>query len=181
MARKLYSPNTATSPRAATEKNQTGVQASELGNVIGKVKALLQEECPEKGLDVIARSRLKSPWITNAAGVCQLRLGNVKQAIAAFQSLAVHSTVVLKSDAPTVFKTNYAVALLASGNLAGCLSVLHEIDEEEDFTVQRLRAAIQRWKRSLSLWERLRWFFGDEPQRQITLDFPLGDLERPGS
>jgi hypothetical protein len=67
--------------------------------------------------------------------------------------------------------------MLASGNLEGCLSVLHEIQLEENLAVQQLRAAIQRWKQGLSLWQRVKWFFGDPPKQPVELDFPLGELE----
>lgn len=64
--------------------------------------------------------------------------------------------MMLKPDAPLVFKTNFATALLASNNMAGCLSVLHEIKNEEDPTVKRLRAAIAQWKQGLSFWQKLK-------------------------
>jgi hypothetical protein len=138
---------------------------------------LLDDQCPDKALEVINRSRLRSPWITNAAGVCQLRLGNAKQAVAAFQGFVVVSTVLLNPDAPVVFKTNYAAALLAAENLHGCLSVLHEIREEENPIVQQVRAAVQQWKQNLSFWQKVRWYLGDVPRHKVTLDFPLGEVQ----
>lgn len=157
--------------------NKSEEQSPEVSNVLGKVNALLQEQSPEKALEVINRSKLKSPWITNAMGVCQLRLGNAKPAAGVFQTLVTHTGVLLKPDAPRVFKTNYAAALLASDNLAGCLSVLHEINAEDDPSVRQLRGAIQRWKQSLSFLQKLQWYLGDYPQRPVILDFPLGELE----
>jgi len=177
MARKLHSRNRTTPPNPKTESNGIEAQSPEVAKVLGKVKTLLQEQRPEEALDVIARSRLKSPWITNAIGACQLRLGNGKQAVAAFQGLVLYSGVLLKRDAPMVFKTNYAAALLASDNLAGCLSLLNEVNEEENPTVQRLRAAIQRWKQSLSFWQKFQWYLGGDPGRKVMLDFPLGEVE----
>jgi hypothetical protein len=130
-----------------------------------------------RALDVINRSKLKSPWIVNATGVCLLRLGSAKQAAGMFQGLVATSGVMLKHDAPMAFKTNFATALLASDNLAGCLSVLHEIGEEENPTVRQIRVAIQQWRQSLPLWHRLQWYLGDYPQGQVPLAFPLGNLE----
>lgn len=177
MARKLRSRNRIATTTPAAEGNGSEAQPPEVAQVLVKVKQLLDDQCPDKALEVITRSRLKSPWITNAAGVCQLRLGNAKQAVAALQSLVVVSAVLLKRDAPVVFKTNYAVALLASDNLPGCLSVLNEIHEEENPTVQQVRAAIQRWKQSLSFWQKVRWYLGDDPRQKVTLDFPLGEVQ----
>jgi predicted Zn-dependent protease len=152
-------------------------QSQEIANLIGKLKPLLQDQSPEKALEVIARSKLKSPWITNAMAVCQLRLGNAEQAAVMFRTLVAYTGVQLKPDAPLVFKTNYAAALLASNNLAGCLNVLHEVHAEEHATVRQLRAAIQGWKHSLSFREKMQWYLGDYPQRPVRLDFPLGELE----
>jgi hypothetical protein len=177
MANKLYSRDQNSSRNSATENNKTEAPPSDIANVIGQVKALLQEQAPEKALHAITHSRLKSPWMTNAVGVCHLRLGNTKQAVEFFRSLVVFSAVQLSRDAPLVFKTNYATALLASDNVKGCLAVLNELDDEEHPAVQRLRAAVQRWKQSLSLWHKLQWYLGDPPQRPVTLEFPLGEVD----
>jgi len=177
MSKKCRASNRTTPRGPAAERSGNEPQSQEIARVLGKVKALLQDQRPKEALDAIARSRLRSPWITNAAGVCQLRLGNKKQAVLAFQGLVLYSGVLLKPDAPAVFKTNYAAALLASDNLSGCLGVLNEIHDEENPTVQRLRGAIQRWKRGLSFWQTLRWYCGDDPGRKVLIDFPLGDVE----
>lgn len=177
MARRHYSNNKSTPSESGDANTGIDVGSSEVADVIGKVKQLLREDRPEDALDIITRSRLKSPWITNATGVCAMRLGNSKQAAGLFQNLVARSGVMLKPDAPLVFKTNFATALLASNNLPGSLSVLHEIGSEENPTVKHLRTAIQRWKQSLSLWQKLKWYTGDCPQKPVTLDFPLGELE----
>jgi hypothetical protein len=177
MAKRLRSRDRTTAATSTAQANGSEAQSPEVSHILVKIKQLLDDQCPDKALEVISRSRLTSPWIINAAGVCQLRLGNARQAVAAFQNLAVHSTIMLKRDAPLVFKTNYAVALLASDNMPGCLSVLNEIREDENPTVQKLHAAIQRWKQSLSFWQKVRWYLGDDPRRKVTLDFPLGEVQ----
>lgn len=150
----------------------------EVVQLLAKVERLLADDNPERALDAIPRARLKSPWITNATAVCLLRLGQAEQAAKLFRGLvAGPGGVTLRTDAPLVFKCNYATALLAFHNVAGCLSVLAEIGEEDNSTVQQLRAAIAAWKKSLSLWQKFRWLTGDVPQRPVALDFPLGQLE----
>jgi hypothetical protein len=156
---------------------EADIAPPEIAEVLAKVRQLLDERCPKKAAEVITRSRASSPWITNAIGVCAMRLGNAKQAAGVFQGLAGHLGVMLKPDAPLVFKTNFATALLASNNLFGCLSVLHEIGQDDNPTVKRLRAAIKQWKQSLSFWQKVRWYLGDEPGRKVTLDFPLGEVQ----
>ena len=177
MARKNHYSRQSAPPKSSGESKGPDGPSSDVADVLGKVKQLLDEQCPEKALEIITRSRLSSPWITNATGVCALRLGNTKQASGIFQGLVGHLGVMLKPDAPLVFKTNFATALLASNNMAGCLSVLHEIGKEENPTVQRLRAAIREWKQGLSFWQKLKWYTGDFPEKPVVLGFPPGELE----
>ncbi|MCZ2075704.1 MAG: hypothetical protein LC130_11990 [Bryobacterales bacterium] len=82
----------------------------------------------------------------------------------------------MREDVPTVFKTNFAAALLQAGNVDGCLGVLAEVGEGHA-AIDNLKAAIDRWKKSLTLWEKIRWYMGDPPDRPVVLDFPPGDLE----
>ncbi|MEN6407061.1 MAG: hypothetical protein ABFC77_11390 [Thermoguttaceae bacterium] len=176
MAKKNFHNNAASLNGSIAEKSENAL-SPEVADVLAKVRQLLDQGTPEKAFDIITRSRLSSPWLVNATGVCALRIGNAKQAAGVFQGLVGHLGVMLKADSPRVFKTNFAVALLASNNTAGCLSVLHEIHQEDHPTVQRLRAAIAQWRRGLSLWQRLKWYTGDIPTKPVPLDFPLGELE----
>lgn len=177
MAKKNYYNRNSTPSKSSGEVTETNAPPPEIASVLAKVKKLLDEQCPEKAMDVITRSRLSSPWISNATGVCAMRLGNAKSAAGVFQGLVGHHGVMLKPDAPLMFKTNFATALLASNNMAGCLSVLHEIGQEDDPTVKRLRTAIEQWKQSLTFWQKLKWYAGDIPKKPIALDFPPGELE----
>ena len=78
---------------------------------------------------------------------------------------------------PPVFKTNFATALLAENNLPGCLGVLQELRDGRHPAVQKLWAAIARWKGGLTLWQKVNWYLGGQPDRPVALDFSLGDLE----
>jgi hypothetical protein len=176
MARKNYYNHNSTSSKSPSEVTEASIPTPEVASVLAKVKQLLDEHAPDKALDVIKRSRLQSPWITNATGVCAMRAGNAAQVTNVFRGLVGHLGVMLRPDAPLVFKTNFATALLASNNLAGCLSVLHEIGQEDNPTVKQLRSAIQHWKQKLSLWQKFKWYTGDIPQKPVVLDFPLGEL-----
>jgi hypothetical protein len=163
MVKKNYYNRNTTPSKSPGEVTEANTPTPEVASVLAKVKQLLDEQAPDKALDVITRSRLSSPWITNATGVCAMRIGNVKSAAGVFQGMIGHLGVMLKPDAPLVFKTNFATALLASNNMAGCLSVLHEIGQEDNPTVKRLRSAIQQWKQNLSLWQKFKWYTGDIP------------------
>jgi hypothetical protein len=157
--------------------NEDGVKPPEIVNLLGKVERFLQEGHPEDALEAISRSRLKSSWVTNANGVCLLRLERAKQAVDLFRSLVLSPGVVtIREDAPIVFKTNFATALLMHANLGGCLRVLHEIGDERDSAVQQLRTAIQRFRAGLSPWKRLEWKMGIPPSIPVPLNFPPGHL-----
>lgn len=171
-----------TSPANLPDKGQDQTNGTErpaeVTDLLGKVERFLQEGEPKKALDAIARAKINSPWVTNAAGVCQLRLGNAKVAVDALRGLVLAAGgLVLRPDVPPVFKTNYATALLAADNLAGCLSVLGEVKDEAHPAVAGLKSAIQRWKEGLTFWQKVNWYLGGQPDRPVTLDFLPGDLE----
>lgn len=169
-------PVDAVTPIAANESN--GRWPPEVNAVLTMVDRLLQEGQSEKALDVLGRARITSPWITNAVAVCLLREGEAKRAADVLRSLVLASNgVTLRPDVPTVFKTNFAAALLAANRIDGCLSILCELNDEGNPAVQQLRAALQKWRRTLTLWQRIRWYLGDDPTHPFVVDFPLGRLK----
>jgi hypothetical protein len=150
----------------------------ELANLFAKADQLLAAGRPAEAFLFISRAKSKSPWATNALAVCQLRQGNVRTALDIFRGLVLAAGGInVRSDIPVVFKTNFAVTLLHAQNVAGCLSVLAKLNEDEHPTVARLNAAIDRWKANLTLWERMNWYMGGHPDRPVEMDFPSGDLE----
>jgi hypothetical protein len=148
---------------------------SEIVALLDKIQLLLDEQQPQHALDLIRRSKARSPWITNASAVCHMREGNLAIAIQSLRTLVL-SGLFIRPDLPVPFKTNYATALLASGDLNGCLNVLAEINHEDEPAVQRLRSAIRAWKSRLSLWQKLWWSVGGDVHRPVEIDFPLGNL-----
>lgn len=150
---------------------------SDVVAVLEKIKKHLDEEQPKKALETISQAKISSPFLLNAAGVCQLRLGNALRAVAVFRNLALGpGGLVLSPEAPTVFKTNYATALLAADNIPGCLSILGDLRNEKHPAIQKLHDAIGRWAGKLTLWQKLQWYAGGQPQCPPVLDFALGDL-----
>jgi hypothetical protein len=174
MARKGNGTSVETRPQADGQE----ARLPEVVDLLGKVDRLLREGQPGEALDLIARSGVKSPWATSALGVCQLRLGNAKVALDVFRGLALAAGgLSLRRDVPTVFKTNYATALLLLGNLAGGQSALHDAGDDLHPAVVKLREAIRRWAKGLTFWQRLNWWMGGEPAHPFALDYPPGDLE----
>src|SRR5260370_30907810 len=57
----------------------------EVAGLLGEVRKLLEQGQPAAALEQVGRSKLSSPWLANAAAVCQLRLGNAKVAVDTFR------------------------------------------------------------------------------------------------
>ena len=79
MAKRQTSPEATRSAGSAAQPGQingTGV-SPEVADLFGNVDELLREGQADKALDVLARAGGKSPWVTNALGVCQLRLARI--------------------------------------------------------------------------------------------------------
>jgi hypothetical protein len=164
-------------PSATPPVNGEETRPPEVVALLSKAANLLDEGKPALALDAIARLRINSPWARNALGVCQLRLGNAGVAVEVFRGLVLAAGgLILRDDAPVVFKTNYATALLAAGNVGGCQGVLAEVRDETNPAVARLRAAIRRWHDGLTFWQRLNWWMGVQPERPVVLDHRPGDL-----
>src|SRR5262249_44239431 len=139
----------------------------EVVELLGKVDRLLRGGWPGQALEVAVRARVKSPWAANALGVCQLRLGNAKSAVDVFRGLVLAGGLTLRRAVPDVFKTNYATALLLSGNVSGGVRLLDEVGDEQSPAVRRLREAVRRWAESLTFWQRVNWWMGGEPNHPL--------------
>jgi hypothetical protein len=164
-------------PGSATQTNAVPTRPPEVTDLLGQVAKFLEAGQPAAALERIRRSKLSSPWLTNAAGVCQLRLGNAELAVDTFRSLVLAAGgLVLRDDVPAEFKINFATALLADGNLTGGLRVLDEARDEGHPAAREIRDAIRRWKEGMTFWQKLRWSVGGQPPRPLVLDFALGRL-----
>jgi hypothetical protein len=142
-----------------------------------RAESLLLEGQPQKALDILNRAGPPAPRLTNAVGVCLLRLGKAERAVDVFRGLVlVPGTICLRRDAAPEHKSNFAAALLAAGNVAGGLRALEEIGDEDRPAVRRLRDAVRRWREGLSFWQRLRWYLGSDPPQAVLLDGDLGEL-----
>lgn len=167
-----------TKGRGNDSKEELAVSpAQALPVVLTQVDKLLKDGKPEKALHLIRGCGVSSPWLSNATGVCQLRLGNPKPAVDIYRRLVLEAGGThLRADVPAVFRINFAQALLSSGHIEGCRSALDEVVTEHP-AVARIRAAIDRWEDNLTVWERLQWYLGVEPARTVVFAYPLGDLE----
>lgn len=141
-----------------------------------QIEELLQTGQSKKALDVLAASKVDTPWSTNAIAVCLMRLGQVEQAVERFRNLVLSGGLFLRSEIPAAWKVNFATALLMADNLTGAIQVLRDLKEEDHPSVQRLRSAIRQWEEELSLWEKIQWHLGGQPARRVKLNYPPGEL-----
>ena len=146
--------------------------------LLDRVRQLLDEGRPEKAVDVLHRIGSDSPVIRNAYAVCLMRMGETEKAVSVYRRLLLPDDgVVLRDDAPVLFKTNFATALLMENNLSGCIGILNDMKDEQAPSVKRLRNALTRWRKSVGWW---RWLlvarFGMSPARPVPMDFAPGEV-----
>jgi hypothetical protein len=158
------------------ETDGSGSKPVDVDQVARRVRQFLEDGQPKKALEAIGRSPVKSPWLVNAAAVCQIRLGNPEEAVQLLRPLVVQGDIHLRSDVPPAFKLSFAAALLAVGNLDGFLATLNEVHADEHPAAGRYHDTYRRWKASLTLWEKLKSSFGGRPSRPFVLDFPPGEV-----
>jgi len=163
------------SPQSEQPRSQDS-RPQELVDLLNKTAAALDAGHPRRALELLQKSKVKSPWVTNAMAVCLLRLGDAARAVEALKGLVITSGVCFRSDVPAVFLTNFATALLMVDNVSGCESALGTVPDQQDPGVQRLRNAIRKWKGTLSFWQKMRWYWGDSLGCPVELDFPPGDI-----
>ncbi len=121
----------------------------------------------------------RDPESLNMLAVCQLRLGNIAEAVRIYRGLVLQPGCTWeRADVPAVFKRNFATALLLSGLPGGCVSVLQGLRETDQPRCRELYAAIRRWERSLTFIQRWDWRLnGIAPKNsRIAIDFEPGEF-----
>ncbi len=132
-----------------------------------------------KALDLL-RSAGAAPQLRNALGVCLLRLERYEDATRILRDLVLSPGCTwVRPDVPTIYRTNFATALLLDGHPAGCQEILSEVRDSSHPAVQRLHAAMKRWEAGLPFSKKTMWRIGRiEPSNApVTLDFPPGDFD----
>jgi hypothetical protein len=153
-------------------------QYGQVNGVLDRVEQQLNAGKAGEAIEIIRHCGMSCPEIENAYGVCLLRQGAVDQAVELFRRLVLFpNAVTFRSDVPSLYKCNFATALLLAGNVDGCRSTLNDIDNDLDPLVIELWGAIQQWKRTLNWWERLLFALGASPRdRPVRLEFPPGHV-----
>lgn len=134
----------------------------------------------EKALHALAKGGSGSPEVTNARGVCLMRLQRASDAVQVLRPLVLEpGSTWMKRDLPVIYRTNFATALLLGGHKLGGRDALIEIGERAHPSRVRLADALRLWERELSWWQRLLWKLGVEPDLPVTIDFLPGDFVDP--
>lgn len=146
-------------------------------DLLHQVQVLLDAGQPDKALEAIRSTGQRSKPLLNAYGVCLMRTGQIDKANSVFRNLVIRGEgFYLDPGAPTVFKTNYATAILLGKHVDGCRSVLSQIEDQQHPAVLKIHNAIEHWRRTLG---RVRRFFIPllgMPDAVVPLAFPPGDL-----
>jgi Flp pilus assembly protein TadD len=151
---------------------------SQSASPLDQVKQLLAENRLDEAQKVLGRMHDTSVSALNVRAVCLMRSGRADEALRILNPLVFpHGGMMVDPAAPIQVKVNYATALLLSGNLPGCTSALAELRDEKAPSVEKLRQAIARWRKSQGLLRRLTMALGMEPYNaKVTLDYPPGDI-----
>lgn len=116
----------------------------------------------------------------NARGVQFMREGKLEDAVSILRSLVMPPGCCwTRLEAPSIYRRNFATALLLSGHPSGCLELLAEMRDEGHPRVQQLRAAIKSWEKTLSFFQWINWRTGwiEPANRPVTIDFIPGEIE----
>ncbi len=143
-----------------------------------KVRRLIESGRYDVALGQLRSGKL-SPENQNALGVCLLRLGRFEDAVRVYRGLVLNGGSTLsRADAPPLHRLNFATALMLSGHVCGGMEILHELHDEQNPAVKRLRDAINAWQKSLTWWQKFNWQFGrfEPARRPLQLDFLPGEL-----
>ena len=144
---------------------------------LDRVRSLLSQGQPKAALELIQSGDHGPPEVRNAHAVCLMRLGNLEGAVKLLRGLVLPNDVMsIDRDIPDKYKLNFATALLLEGNFDGSRNALAALQDPKHPTAARLREAEARWRKSLSLGQKLGLWLGSMPDVPIELGAPPGEV-----
>jgi hypothetical protein len=148
-----------------------------MNDVLDRVRVLLDQGNPQEALAVLSpHVRSGSKLIANAYAVCLMRLRQYDEAAKRLRELVYQgSSLAMAPDLPVIVKVNFATALLLAHNVDGAQSILNQLDEDEDKATAKLKAAISRWRKSLTFFQRVQCLWST-PSKPVSIDFPPGEV-----
>lgn len=127
----------------------------------------------------LLRTAPRSTWTSNTLGVCLMRSGQIDEALKVYRALLLMpGTTQLRPEADDLCRINFATALMLHGLPSGALEVLNELQSPQLPAAELIRAAIEKWSRTLPLWRRLDWKFNriDPRGTHVPIDFEPGEF-----
>ncbi|TWT39080.1 hypothetical protein [Blastopirellula retiformator] len=157
-----------------------GQPTDPIDDLISAVDDLLKMDCADEALNLLRSTEHASdPRLTNARGVCQMRLGLIDAAVATYRTLVlepVGSFLAVRNSLHDAYKTNLATALMLKGNVPHGEQVLEEIRNKNYPMIDKLRSVVAVWRRELSPWENIEHQLGFTTFRPVSLPFKPGEL-----
>lgn len=152
-----------TSTRSATSADDSPADASLVERMLDEVEVLLNAGEFARAEKRIAECRVRSPLVANALAVCHIRQGTPQRAIEILRPQVLQpGGLLIRDEASPLLHANFAIALLASGNLDGFRKSLDDTRTVNDPALDRLRHAYADWRSGLSFWQKLKLTFASE-------------------
>ncbi|MBX3435623.1 MAG: tetratricopeptide repeat protein [Pirellulales bacterium] len=120
--------------------------------------------------------------VQNALAVCLMRTGHVEEAVRILRGLVMQpGSTWMRKDRPVHLKVNFATALMLEGHTSGALEMLGDLEGETTPHVPLLRAAVQRWEKSLPWLPWLDWKINRVAphEKRVAIDFVPGEFGAP--
>ena len=151
--------------------------AMETNVTMDRVRRLLAEGHAQAALDLVnQRDDRSAPW-QNVRGVCLLRLGFYERAVEALRRIVFPDNAICPpEDVPGLYRANFVTALLVTQHTDGAIPMAEHLEDDGDPYVRQVRQALDRWRRGLSVWQRIGVWVGWYPKKPVVLDFPLGGV-----
>jgi hypothetical protein len=147
----------------------------EIRHLLDEVERKLQSGEVTAALTLLNKHGERSPWVSNAIGVCRLRDHQPGAAQAIFERLATDGGFV-RQDVPAVFCLNLGIARLLQRNFTGFEAAMKVVDPRRCPAASKYLSCYKAWRKSHTLGERLRFAFLRESERPFVLDCPPGEL-----
>ncbi len=155
---------------------------SDPNTLLNRAREMLDQGQVEAALDVLDSCGQSSRTIQNAKGVCMMRLGRHELAMKIFRDLVFPGgSFAIPDETPTIFRSNYATSLLLVDNVVTGLQILGQIPDRQHPAVVHLKAAVRKWKASMSWLTRIGLLIGITPQKPFNMDSSPGALLIPSS
>lgn len=141
------------------------------------VRGLLAEGRAQEALELINHQCERSDMWQNARGVCLLRLGLYEQALKALLAVVFPGgAMYMPEGMSTLYLANLITALLLTHHSNEAMVLMEHMGSNGHPYVAQVRQAVERWKKSLTLFQRAGLAIGKCPEKPVQMDFLPGSV-----